>query len=115
MPTRHDRLIQGHSAPACSLWLSVVSWESTNSHNWTTLQSGPSAAGAAASADHQHRPVRQVDALVGRAAEHGAGEIAPAPGPHDDDVGIVLLGVREDLTRRVPERGRPYLALGVNA
>src|SRR5262249_59817987 len=33
----------------------------------------------------------------------------------DDDVGVVLLGIREDLPRRVPERGRPYVSLGVNS
>src|SRR5215470_13317527 len=70
---------------------------------------------AAASADDQHRPVSQVDHLVRGAAEDGPGEVAPAAGAHDDDVGVVLLGVREDLTRRVPEAGRPYVSFGVNA
>src|SRR5262249_6880020 len=67
------------------------------------------------SADDQHGTVGQVDHLVRGAAEDGPGEVASAPGAHDDDVGVVLLGVREDLTRRVPEAGRPYVSFSVNA
>src|SRR5215470_6069848 len=70
---------------------------------------------AAASTDHQHRPVGQVDHLVRGTAQDRPGKVAPAPGAHDDDVGVVLPGVSEDLTRRVPERGRAYLSLGVDS
>src|SRR5690242_20159715 len=70
---------------------------------------------ATASADDKRRPVGQVDHLVRGTAEGGPGKVASAPGAHDDDVDVVLLGVREDLPRRMPECGWPYLTLSVNA
>src|SRR5262245_42401016 len=53
-----------------------------------------SCAPAAVLADHQHRPVSQVDHLVRGAAKDGPDKVAPAPGAQDDDVGVVLLGIR---------------------
>src|SRR6516165_5424407 len=69
----------------------------------------------AALADHHDRPVSQVDHLVRGAAEHGLSKLAPPPGAHDDDAGVVFLGTFDDFTRRMPEYGLAYLPVGINS
>src|SRR5262249_58694033 len=69
----------------------------------------------AASADHHDGPVSQVDHFVRGAAEYCPSKVAPAPGAHDDEAGVVFLSIFDDLTRRMPEYGLAYLPMGINS
>ena len=49
------------------------------------------------SADHEHRPVGQVNHLVRGAAQDQPGQVAAAPRAHDDHADVEVLGVLDDL------------------
>ena len=48
-------------------------------------------------ADHQHRAAGQLDDLVGDAAEQQPAEGSQAPGAEDDQGGVQVAGVLEEL------------------
>jgi hypothetical protein len=55
----------------------------------------------ALSANDQNRNLREVQDLVGHAPHHQSGEVGQAPRPHHDQIDVLVLRSREDLSGRL--------------